>query len=479
MKIIRRSAIPTGVTLLLCIAAMPAVCQTNAVLSQREKNKAVVAKTFETDKKAHGANSNMFVRPGLLANRAEQWVRIQAEAVGASASSPCEFMLIAEASGHDYEALMVSFAQPSDIHAALVFIGMTPGLPVDGNKCRFWPKGERVIPTVEWDNGKHFSARGESLIINRGMNGPLPKDGFVFVGSVMKDAPNETPGKKIYAADVFNPNCIASYYNDIETVLDVPRVAGKTAMYDSQYPNPEYSFATGQLVRVTLEPEHKDGRKRVVDFVLGVAPPAPPAAASFSNVVARLAGGTGADSMPGNRLQDALTVFQRVVKDGCDPFVSIEFDGQLPLSTVRDVCRFLDAINTEKGIRIEPPPNGHAYYRAFIPDEKLRDRANRAVQPWEVRLSASNGVAGGSMLLTEDKLNRETGKWSTVTRQFDAATPDEMRKVFDMRTEDDSSQRIGPPYVFFFAPRTMLYKTLAPFVAACLETRPIVHVYIE
>ena len=73
----------------------------------------------------------MFVRPGLLANRAEKWVKIQAEAVGASTNSPCEFMLIAEASGHDYESLMVSFAKPSDVHEALVFTGMNPGMPVD------------------------------------------------------------------------------------------------------------------------------------------------------------------------------------------------------------------------------------------------------------------------------------------------------------------------------------------------------------
>lgn len=461
----------------VCISIQ--VCgQTSPVPTRREKNKALIQSTLESNTKEHGANSNMLVRPGLLANRVEKWVKVQAEAVGTGSNSPCEFMLISEASGHDYEALMISFAKPSDIHEALVFIGIKPGRPVDGNKYCFWPKGERIITTVEWDNDGPHRARGESLIVNSDMQGPLPKDGFVFVGSVMKKAPNNSSGTNVYAADAFGPNCIVSYFNDPETVLDIPRVASQGAMYDIQHPNPVYSFSTGQLVNVVFKPEYEDGKRRVSDFVLKITPPALTAAVTLSNAVVRLTDAAGTSLIKGTRLQDTLAVFEEVIKDGRDPFVRIEFDAGLPLSAVRNVCTFLDAINTARGIRIEPPPVGHAYYRAFIPDEKLRTQANRSMQPWELRISEKNGKVGSTLILIEDKVDRATEKWHTVTNHYDASAPETIRKAFETKT-DDGTQRAGPPYVFVFAPKSMLYGSLAPYLAACLETRPYVHVYLE
>lgn len=460
-----------------CFSAISASGQATAAAAQREVNKAAVRKAFDSNVAQYKSDTNMLVLSGLLANRNEKWVKVQAEAVGIRPDTPCEFMLIAEASGHDYESLMISLAKPSAIHEALSFIGMKPGRPVDGARYCFWPKGERVVATVEWDNGKHFKVRGESLIVNRSMRGPLPETGFVFVGSAFKDAPNDSTGTKVYAADVFGPNSIVSYFNDFETVLDIPRVASQGSMYDLQRPNPDYSFATGQMVNVTFEPEHKDGKKRIADMVLSVTPPAQAQVMALSNVVARLTDSDGI-ILSSNSLASAMMIFEKTVKDGRDPFVRVDFGGELPLPVVRDICKFLDAIDTDKGIRIEPPPDGHAYYRAFVPDETLRDRANRAVQPWEFKLISTGGTNTGTLTLIEDKLDAATRKWATETRHFAASTPDAVRKTLEMKTED-GAQRAGPAYVFIFAPESMRYKDVAPFISACIETRPYIHVYLE
>ena len=456
----------------------PAAGQTNKAPSQREKNKAIVQKVFDSNTSEFGTNTSMLVRPGLLASRTEKWVQIQAEAVGIRSDYNCEFMLIAETSGHDYESLLVSFAKPSDIHEGLVFIGMKPGRPADPAKYRFWPRGERVFATAEWDNGTHFRARGEALLVNTEMGTHLPKDGFVFVGSAMRNPPNNPTGTPVYAADAFEPNCIVSYYNDFETVLDVPRVAAKGAVYNVQYPNAAYPFATGQMVSVTFETEYKDGRIRVLDLVLKVSPPAQGVEVTFSNLVFLLVDSGGTNLVSGGRFQDAIAVFEQAFKNGCDPFVRVEFDGDLPLSAIRNVSRILKSIDNPKGIRIDAPLAGHAYFQAFIPNAKFRDPAKRSTQPWEFRISNSNGKTDGTLTLVEDRLNRQTEKWSTVTNTFEASSPDAVRKIFETRT-DDSSQRIGPLYVFMFAPGSMSYKTIAPFIAACLETRPYLHIYLE
>ena len=212
MRILRKIALAAA-----CLIAVPctwshAAAETNAVLTPREMNKAAVQKEFETNTVAYGTNTDMLVRLGLLANRKEKWVRIMAEATALLPTSQSEFFLITENSGHDYEAIAISFAKPSDVHFALEFIGMKAGRPVNMEKYCFWPKGERVIATVTWNAGKEMRARAESLVTNRKMGGPLPQDGFVFVGSVMRDPLDGSAGPKVYAADAFGPNCIASYF---------------------------------------------------------------------------------------------------------------------------------------------------------------------------------------------------------------------------------------------------------------------------
>ena len=479
MRVFQNATLPAVLLVGAILCAGPAPCQEGVCQADHSRNKSDAQNMFEAKKKTFGANPDMRVKPGILANRKEKWIRVDAEASGLRSDYNCEFLMVAEKSGHAYESLLVSFAAPSDIHDALVFCGLKPGRPVDGNRFCLWPRGERAIVNVEWENGKRYSARGESLLVNRDLGGPLPKDGFVFAGSVMRTPPGNPTGEKVYAADSFEPCSIVSFYNDAETVMDVPRMAGQGKVYAVQFPNPEYPFRTGQLVRVTFEPEHKDGRTRVADLTLRVGPrESGKPVAGLPDVAASLIGPAGTNLMAGARLQDTLPVFQGLAEQGRDAFVRVEFDGDLPLPVVHDIAVFLEAVDTEKGIRVEPPPAGHPFYRAFIPTESLRDRASRGIQPWELRLTEKDGKLGGTMTLIEDKLNKDTYEWSTETRHFDAATPDAIRTTLNMK-QPETELLVGPQFLFIFAPKKTLYKELLPFVSASLETRPYIHVYLE
>ena len=209
-------------------------------------------------------NGATLTLPGLVANRQEHWVRVSATATGLQESSPVEFLLIGPNSGKDYEALATSLAKPSDIHKALVFIGMQPGTPASQYECRFWPKGERVRITVEWKDGAAVPAQGsnaaanvsittggvrrisgESLVFDKRAGKQLPQDGFVFVGSAWEKS-REQPAQTVYAADTFDPCSIVSLYNEKGTVFDVPRQAPQGRVYDSQFPDQRYLFKKGQ-----------------------------------------------------------------------------------------------------------------------------------------------------------------------------------------------------------------------------------------
>ena len=92
----------------------------------------------------------MLVLPGAAGRPQKSCVvTLWGEATGVSPDAPIEFLLIPTDSGHDYEALTISFAKPSDIHRALAFIGLKPGKSVDYAAYRYWvSKGERGDPDM-------------------------------------------------------------------------------------------------------------------------------------------------------------------------------------------------------------------------------------------------------------------------------------------------------------------------------------------
>ena len=226
------------------LAAGCAIAQTNPPPSPRETNKRLVMAWNARDLALARTNQDLFVRPGLVADRAARSVRVYGESVRLNPGDPVEFALIAETSGKDYEAQAVSFALPSAVHEALEFIGLKPGAPVDATALRFWPRGERVKVTIEVlaTNGAATAlGRAESTVVDTRTGKPLPEAGFVFCGSrwttATEDAGSSTD--RVYAADVFSPNSIISVYNERNSVLDVPRRAAQGEVYTFQVPNPE------------------------------------------------------------------------------------------------------------------------------------------------------------------------------------------------------------------------------------------------
>ena len=238
-------------------AFIAAACATGTRADDRDdaarrhnENTLAADKAFTEDSRAFADANRYLVRRGLVADRTTRRITIRAEATGISSTEPVEFFLIGPESGKGYESLATSFAKPSDIDAAIQFLGLPRGRSVDFNKLLFWPKGERVRMTFDWleppaaENARTPAAarsiRVENLLSDRNAaNGALRETGLVFVGSgpLADDA-----GQSRYAADVGDPGSIASNYNEPTTVLDLPMVARQSAVYASRTANGTYRF---------------------------------------------------------------------------------------------------------------------------------------------------------------------------------------------------------------------------------------------
>jgi len=483
----------TCLLLVLLLAARAAAQgEPAANVGDRPKHADRVKSDYKNNLAKFKGMPDVLVLPGLIANRKEQRVRIMAEATGLTEGTILDFLLIGPSSGRGYEALAWSHARPSDVHKALEFIGMRPGQPFSPARLRFWSKGERVRMTVgpiEADELIPF----ECLVTDKNTGEPLPADGFVFTGSLMVTKPGER-SQRVYAADFLQPQSIASIFNDPIAVLDVPRRARLSEVYGKQVVGLEYDFNRNELLSIVIEPEHKDGRRRVRELSLDIRSSSPATipqepvsrqAATVGNPLANfefLLTDAAGKSISDNRdLVAVLGVFDTLTKNGHDPYVSVRFDRAMPLTDVRKLCRIIGAIDSESGIRVEPPAAGQLYYRALLPSAEWKDRENRILQPWELRLVQAGDKISGTLTLVESSLSDDGSEPKVKVTKFDVDSAEAIRKRLDAdaKRRREAGRDPRPPILLVFADGDLTYGRLLDFLSRALATHNTIHVFLE
>lgn len=472
---IRALALP----LLILSLALPCLAQFGPEVPDRApqdpKDPALIAsqKAFEENQAKHKGDADHFVRPGLLANRKDKTIRLWGRATHVQPSDPIEFWCIPSDSGKDYESLAVTYAKVIDVLEALKFIGMTPGRPVNFSENRVWPRGERVLMTFEWDapaegGGKPTpkKVRAEELMLDgRNGNKPLPPEGFVFTGSYWI-TPEGPDAKPMFAGDVMDGKAVASDYNERASILDVPRQAPKGVVYGTLKPNPAHKFTPGQPIQMVLEPEHKDGRTRVRDVSLHVSVPP---GKDLKDGVFELKDPRGKPLTDKPTLLHVLAEFGKLTEAGQDPYVTLHVDGGLTLAQVQTLYATLGEMDVEKGIRIEAPPPGHLYYRAFFPNPQWRDRTRRLGRPWELHVGDEGGRITGTLILPADDIDDNGGKGDLT---FPVKTPADLARTLAEKSDKWSAS------VYVFAKPELKYGDVMAFLRPGLETHPQMHVFL-
>jgi len=475
-----------GILLIFCLirltqAASPLVGVAASEKSQREVNLEKSRVLDAEHRYDFGGRTNYLVRPGLVADRARRIVRVSAESIALRTGNPVEFQLITSGSGKDYEAQAISFASAEDVHQALEFIGLHAGQCVNPAVFRFWPKGDRVRMTFRCPDPESIrqvrpqpnrrsrptrsfcELRAEQLVIDKRTGKPLPETGYVFTGSDRASALQPATGV-VYVADAYSPGSIVSLYNDPSTVLDVPRKAAQQEVYRLQTPNPDNSLPTNELIEIVLEPFYRDNAVHWVEYSLTVSPD------ERQEVCYSLGDGAGQTVNTNRTLNGFLATLGRLAERECEVFVTLRPDDALTLKALSTMAQILGELDTDRGIRLEAPPEGHPYFKAFLPNPSYRHREARQAPAAEFFLSTQGGVTTGELVFveTEWKDNSESPVFHET--RLPISTPDRLEAAFAAHTNP-------PRVILIFAPDTMKYGALREFIAPFLKRHMILYVF--
>ncbi|HLL89044.1 MAG TPA: YdjY domain-containing protein [Tepidisphaeraceae bacterium] len=185
--------------------------------------------------------------PHLSIDPVKKQVRVEAEMLGVEA--PLEFFACVSGTS-EHEAAVRSAVKPSDLHTALLVLGLQPGEPVRYSEAaKKWvpPHGPPLHLSVEWTDkdGRRQRVPAYRLMRDVRTKREMPPMTWIFAGSrVLEDG--------AYAAD--STGYLVSVVNFDLTVIDIPELASSANESLEWALNPDVAPPAGTPVTLVIEP---------------------------------------------------------------------------------------------------------------------------------------------------------------------------------------------------------------------------------
>lgn len=399
-------------------------------------------------------DSNLvFVARGVRANRTTKTIEIDAHTTGLQNGDISEFYLITLNSGHDYEAFLQTFATANDIRKAFDFLNIPTGRPVDYDSYTFWSRGERIEATVSFDGAPATPLM--DYIRNKETGKPYQDSTFVYIGGT------KSPTGDALDIDSSGPGSLISCYNEKLTLLDVPRTAVQEEVYEKNVLSTNAPKQPGVPALIVLKPESRPAnaplRVREVDFSLS------------KNGISL----DGADPVSIVEAVKRLNAFH--TGDKQDVFLKVRWDDDVSMRDIRSLSRLLEKLDSAgQGIRIDAPPKGFPYAKAFLPRDEWRDRTKRFSQPCELRLETDeNGTQTVTLVQITEEWKDEQIKPDLSFAEHTVAKPEDLPRLLEKYAPKDLN------VLLVFVPGTLPYGTLRPYLDVSNKTHSLVQIFVD
>lgn len=217
----------------------------------------------------HGDSPKVGKLPHVEFDAAKKQVRVECEMLAVDA--PLEFFCCVKGT-NDYEAMVRSEVKPSNLHLALLAIGLKPGQPLQYSEAtKRWipPQGPPLQIMMEYQkDGKTVSVPAWTWMRDVKTKKTAPPFTWVFTGSRIMENGN-------YAAD--STGYLVSIVNFDLTVIDVPQLASSSNDLLEWERNPDTTPKAGAKVTMVIEPAGAEHHEAVAAAVAPTAPGLSPA----------------------------------------------------------------------------------------------------------------------------------------------------------------------------------------------------------
>jgi len=396
---------------------------------------------------------------GVVTDKRRGEVRLLAEAVGHRTGVTAEFLLVGPMSDRAYESAAVTVASPGDIARAVVALGVARGGGVGSRPFRFWPCGERVSMKVRRVDGKGAVRELQSLVCDAEPSAPLfGEGGLVFAGGRWDSA-------MTCATDTNLPCSVISLYNEPGTIFDVPFQVGQSEVYGRLTLAEQLPY--GALLEIAIKPLlPPDGKARVMPLTVEARPDGGQVAMTVSRA---------GETVLSAGLTETLNWMRDRAEEGRELYVTVVIDDAMPLRRAVDVARVFCMLDG-KGIKLDGKANNGLFPKAFLPQEKWRERAGRNPQPFELHVSAEASERPARRLVfIEEDWNVEGLDPKLTPREYPFEKWEELPALVSRASGADNKV----PLLFVFAPADLPLGAFMPGVRAVSERLPLVYVFAE
>ena len=357
---------------------------------------------------------------GVVVDIAARTVRILAEATGLGTADTVEFFAIGPLSDRSYESFFVTVASPSAIADAIERAGVPRGVPPDIAGARLWPCGEKLTLSAT-----PVSTNGPALAFADLLVDTEEKDAGAVLHApvVYTGGARDASGAVVAATNI--PCAVFALYSHAPSLLQLNGQFDQSTAYGRFHATTAYP--AGSLFELTLR---WDGRTTVLrrDVELTVA-----------------------------TLREKLSAL-RADAAAHDLFVRLSFGAGTTVGEAAEIAGALSLVDG-KGLKVDGPPPGQFFFRAFLPDPAWRARPGRMFQPFEVHMAADGAK---KFVFVEEDWSGEGLDPVLKPRETPFADWSELPALI-ARTGDQGA-KIN--VLFLFAPRTAPVSALTPVVSA-------------
>ena len=370
---------------------------------------------------------------GVVVDVAAHTVRILAEATGLGPADTAEFFAIGPLSDRAYESFFVTAASPAAIADAIERAGVPRGVPPDITGARLWPCGEKLTLTAT-----PVSTNGSALAFADLLTDTAEKEeGAILPAPVVyTGGARDASGAVVAATNI--PCAVFALYSHSPSLLQLNGQFDQSTVYGRFHA--KKPWPAGSLFELALR---WDGRTTVLRRDVELTVPT---------------------------LKEKLTAL-RADAAAHDLFVRMSFGAGVAVGEAAEIAGALSLVDG-KGLKMDGPPPGQFFFRAFLPDPAWRERPGRIFQPFEVRMAADGAK---KFVFVEEDWSGEGLDPVLKPRETPFAEWAELPGLIARTGERGAKINV----LFIFAPRATPVAALTPAVSAAGDRIGTFYVFAE